>query len=41
LSFVQRILKTEKNLTEECTPWFYPIVGNEFRMCDPFQMIQE
>ena len=37
LKFAQKQLAIEQNLTQGCTPWSFPFVNDNFKMCDPFQ----
>ena len=39
LNFAQ---ETQSNKTgqQECTPWYYPIVGKEHKVCDPWETEQ-
>ena len=39
LTFAQNKLEADQNLTNGCTPWYFPFTDNRFRMCDPFQTL--
>ncbi len=35
--YAQGILKEEENLTDLCTPWYFPFSDNNYILCNPFQ----
>ena len=39
LNYAQKNVQAEQNLTQACTPWFFPFIDNAFKMCGPFQRI--
>jgi hypothetical protein len=39
LTFAQKKLESDQNLTQGCTPWYFPFVDDHFKMCDPYQTL--
>jgi len=40
LLFAQNQLKAENNLSNACTPWYFPFVDNGYSLCDPWQTVR-
>jgi hypothetical protein len=40
LFYAQKTLKERNNLTKECTPWYFPFVGENPLLCDPWETIE-
>jgi hypothetical protein len=40
LNFAKKLLKEEQNMTSGCTPWYFPFVNENYRLCDPWQTVR-
>jgi acid-sensing ion channel, other len=40
LIFAQNKLAQEQNMSQGCTPWYFPFTDDSYRMCDPFETSQ-
>jgi hypothetical protein len=39
LKFAQWKIAQDNNLTNGCTPWYFPFSDNQFQMCDPYYTV--
>ena len=40
LIYAQNILREEQNLSQGCTPWYFPFVDEAFSLCNPWQTVR-